>query len=57
VLAFSHRTNLPDVALENIDVFERFQLSAHYVLKTLPGTLSDTAGFKENDRFESYHPD
>ena len=52
-----NRSNLPDVVLQNIDLFEAFQLSAHYVLKTLLGSLSDAAGLQGNDLFESYHPD
>lgn len=56
-VALLNRTNLPDVVLENLDLFETFQLSAHYVLKTLLGNLSDAAGLNGNDRFESYHPD
>lgn len=45
------------MVLENLKLFENFQLSAHYVLKTLLGCLSDAAGIEGSDRFESYHPD
>ncbi|EEU34671.1 uncharacterized protein NECHADRAFT_44650 [Fusarium vanettenii 77-13-4] len=52
-----NRSNLPDVVQENMDLFETFQLSAHYVLKTLLESLSDAVGLTGNGRFESYHPD
>ena len=42
---------------ENLELFEKLQLSAHYVLKTLLGKLSDAAGLEGGDRYESYHPD
>ncbi|RGP61347.1 hypothetical protein FLONG3_10581 [Fusarium longipes] len=51
------RSDLPDVVKDNIDLFEAFQLSAHYVLKSLLDKLADASGLRESDRFETYHPD
>lgn len=42
---------------ENLRGFESFQLSAHFLLKTLLRCLSDAAQLEGSDRFESYHPD
>ncbi|KPM44140.1 hypothetical protein AK830_g2475 [Neonectria ditissima] len=50
------QTHLPDVVLKHLDLFERFQLSAHYLLKTLLERLSDAAGLQGSGRFEAYHP-
>ncbi|KAH7256113.1 hypothetical protein BKA59DRAFT_490269 [Fusarium tricinctum] len=51
------RSHLPEVVRENLHRFESFQLSAHFLLKSLLGCLSDAAQLKGSDRFESYHPD
>jgi len=51
------REHLPDVVRENLAVFEKYQLSAHYVLMTLLTRLSDATGLQGNDRYEAYHPD
>ncbi|KAF9770290.1 hypothetical protein IL306_012192 [Fusarium sp. DS 682] len=51
------RSHLPAIVHENINVFETFQLSAHFLLKTLLSSLSEAAGLEGADRFESCHPD
>lgn len=43
--------------LDNIDVFKRFQLSEHYILKSLLGCLSTAIGLEGSERFESSHDD
>lgn len=40
-----------------MDLFEKFQLSAHYVLKTMLTCLSDAAGLQGPQRYEALHPD
>ncbi|KAI3319052.1 hypothetical protein HD806DRAFT_301268 [Xylariaceae sp. AK1471] len=52
-----NRSHLPAVVHEHLDLFEKFQLSAHYVLKTLLECLSDASGLQGRERFEAYHPD
>ncbi|KAJ0269944.1 hypothetical protein Brms1b_010657 [Colletotrichum noveboracense] len=49
--------HLPGVVAENFDLFKTFQLSAHFVLKTLLTRLSDAVGLEGKERFEEYHPD
>ncbi|KIL87875.1 2og-fe oxygenase family protein [Fusarium avenaceum] len=51
------RSHLPEVIYDNLRRFESFQLSAHFLLKTLLRCLSDAAQLEGSDRFESYHPD
>jgi isopenicillin N synthase-like dioxygenase len=50
-------SHLPVVVQEHRDLFEKFQLSAHYVLKTLLECLSDASGLQGDERFDALHPD
>ncbi|KAF4876510.1 2-oxoglutarate-dependent dioxygenase gloE [Colletotrichum siamense] len=52
-----NHSHLPGVVAENFDLFKTFQLSAHFVLKTLLTRLSDAVGLEGKERFEEYHPD
>lgn len=48
---------LPQTVLDNINIFKSFQLSEHYILKSLLGCLSTAIGLEGSKRFESYHDD
>ncbi|KAF5516747.1 2-oxoglutarate-dependent dioxygenase gloE [Colletotrichum siamense] len=52
-----NHSHLPGVVAENFDLFKTFQLSAHFVLKTLLTRLSNAVGLEGKERFEEYHPD
>ena len=52
-----NQISLPGVVTDHMTIFKDFQLSCHYVLKTLLGCLSDAVGLTGEDRYESYHPD
>ncbi|KAK1855165.1 2og-fe oxygenase family protein [Colletotrichum chrysophilum] len=47
-----NHSHLPGVVAENFDLFKTFQLSAHFVLKTLLTRLSDAVGLEGKERFE-----
>lgn len=49
---------LPQIVLQNLELFKGFQFSAHYTLKSLLACLSDAAGINSGpERFEKYHKD
>ncbi|KAH7026710.1 uncharacterized protein B0I36DRAFT_366237 [Microdochium trichocladiopsis] len=52
-----NREHLPEIVRNNLSIFEKYQLSAHYVLMTLLTRLSDATGLQGNERYEAYHPD
>ncbi|KAL8704839.1 MAG: hypothetical protein Q9201_002034 [Fulgogasparrea decipioides] len=51
------RSHLPAVVQENLGLFERFQFSAHEVVKTILSLMSDVCALKGPLRFEHHHQD
>lgn len=51
-----NQTHLPEVVLKNLDKFQEYMHSAHYVLLKLLECLSTAASVEAEDRYELYHP-
>ncbi|KAG8165695.1 hypothetical protein KVR01_004247 [Diaporthe batatas] len=51
-----NQTHLPDVVSTNLDKFQGYMNSAHYILLKLLECLSTAAGVRAEDRYELYHP-
>lgn len=51
-----NQTHLPEVVLKNLDKFQEYMHSAHYVLLKLLDCLSTAASVEAEDRYELYHP-
>jgi isopenicillin N synthase-like dioxygenase len=50
------QAHLPDVVSANLDKFQQYMDSAHFILLQLLQCLSTAAGVPPEDRYERYHP-